>query len=158
MDNIKISPDTVEGIKITLTDGRQYTLREKETLGEINKEQEAIFLFDNGQIYQGQSDGQVDEEGDFPLFRPISKVGIALPFGRLVGWAYLKEKRDPLVSTRELLGKLAEQVSQDFRIDLLSVRFKRDEEGKLTDILLSYNERTDTESENGNPQPEGERK
>lgn len=158
MDNIRISPDTVEGIVIRLTDGQQYTLRGKDTLGEIDKEQEAIFLFDNGQIYQGQSDGQVDEEGDFPLFRPTSKVGIALPFGRLVGWAYLKEKRDPLVSTRELLGKLAEQVSQDFGIDLLSVRFKRDDDGRLTDVLLSYNERAETESENGNPQSEGERK
>ncbi len=158
MNNIRISPDIVEGIEIRLTDGQQYTLRGKDTLGEIDKEQKAIFLFDNGQLYQGQSDGQVDEEGDFPLFRPTSKVGIALPFGRLVGWAYLKEKRDPLVSTRELLGKLAEQVSQDFGIDLLSVRFKRNEEGELTDILLSYDERSATESENGNPQPEGERK
>lgn len=46
----------------------------------------------------------------------------------------------------------------DYGIDLHSTRFKRDDDGKLTDVLLSYDEREETESENGNPQSEGERK
>lgn len=156
--NIKLDPNMAQSIEIALTDGRRYTLRDKNTLGEIDEKQEAIFLFDNGQIYHGQSDGQVDEEGDFPLFKTDSKHGIALPFARLVGWAYRQESKDPLTATRVMLGRIAEQVSQDFGIDLLSVRFKRDEDGHLTEIVLSYQERKNTESENGNPQSEGERK
>lgn len=156
--NINLDPNNVQGIEISLKDGRRYSLRDKNTLGEINEEQEAIFLFDNGEIYHGLSDGQVDDEGDFPLFKTGAKCGIALPFARLVGWAYSQEPKDPLTTTREMFKRLAEQVSQDFGIDLHSARFKRDDDGKLTDVLLSYDERKETESENGNPQSEGERK
>ena len=103
-------------------------------------------------------DDYEDDEGDFALFRPNSKAGIALPFRRLVGWEYKQAFKDPLLQTREMLGILAEQVSRDFGIDLHSVRFKRDEEGRLTEILLNYEERADSQSAHGNPQPEGERK
>lgn len=146
MDNIKLDPNMGQSLTIRLADGRHYSLRDKATLGEIDQKQEALFLFDNGQLYDGQTDGQVDDEGDFALFR------------RLVGWEYKQAFKDPLLQTREMLGILAEQVSRDFGIDLLSVRFKRDEEGRLTEILLNYEERTDTQSAHGNPQPEGERK
>ena len=158
MDNIKIDPNMGQSLTIRLADGRHYSLRDKATLGEIDQKQEALFLFDNGQLYDGQTDGQVDDEGDFALFRPNSKTGIALPFRWLVGWEYKQALKDPLLQTREMLGILAEQVSRDFGIGLHSVRFKRDEEGRLTEILLNYEERTDTQSAHGNPQPEGERK
>lgn len=144
--NIKLDPSTAQGIKITLTDGRQYSLRGKETLDEINEEQEAIFLFDNGEIYHGQTDGQVDDEGDFPLFKTGSKHGIALPFARLVGWAYEQEPRDPVEVVRDRLRELARQASEDLKIDLLSARFNRDDDGNLTDISLRYEERTIQES------------
>lgn len=158
MDNIKLDPNMGQSLTIRLADGRHYSLRGKETLGEIDEKQEAIFLFDNGQLYNGLTDGKVDDEGDFALFRPNSKAGIALPFRRLVGWEYKQAFKDPLLQTREMFGILAEQVSRDFGIDLHSVRFKRNEEGRLTEILLNYEERETTESGNGNPQPEGERK
>lgn len=158
MDNIKIDLNMGQKLTIRLADGRHYSIRDKATLGDIDEKQEALFLFDNGQLYNGTTDGQVDDEGDFALFRPNSKAGIALPFRRLVGWEYKQAFKDPLLQTREMLGILAEQVSRDFGIDLLSVRFKRDEEGRLTEILLNYEERTDTQSAHGNPQPEGERK
>lgn len=64
--NINLDPDMAQGIEITLTDGRRYSLRDKHSLCDIDEGQEAIFLFDNGEIYHGQSDGQVDDEGDFP--------------------------------------------------------------------------------------------
>lgn len=158
MDNLKIDPNMGQSLTIRLADGRHYSLRDKATLGEIDEKQETLFLFDNGQLYNGQTDGQVDDEGDFALFRPNSKAGITLPFRRLVGWEYKQAFKDPLLQTREMFGILAEQVSRDFGIDLLSVRFKRDEEGRLTEILLNYEERTNNESAHGNPQPEGERK
>jgi len=48
----------------------------------------ALFVFDNLECFEGQSDGEVDEDGDFALFKPGVKLGIAMPFNRLVGWAY----------------------------------------------------------------------
>lgn len=156
--NINLDPDMAQGIEITLTDGRRYSLRDKHTLCDINEEQEAIFLFDNGEIYHGQSNGQVDDEGDFHLFKTGSQHGIALPFARLVAWAYEQPPRDPAEVVRERLRELARQASEELNLDLLSVRFRRDDDGNLTDIALRYEERVNPETENGNPQTEGERK
>lgn len=69
------------------------------------------------------------------------------------------KQTDRIERIRQRLRTLAEQVAQDEGIELLNVRFKRDEDdGHLTDIQVSYQETERTESENGNPQPEGERK
>lgn len=156
--NINLDPDMAQGIEITLTDGRRYSLRDKQTLCDIDEEQEAIFLFDNGEIYRGQSDGQEDDEGDFHLFKTGSQHGIALPFARLVAWAYEQPPRDPAEVVRERLRELARQASEELNLDLLAVRFRRDDDGNLTDIALRYEERVNPETENGNPQTEGERK
>lgn len=78
-------------IKITLTDGKIYTLKEPETLGEIDSSRMALFVFNNGEVYSGQTNGEVDEDGDFCLSRPDKKAHIGLPFNRLLGWAYKKE-------------------------------------------------------------------
>lgn len=78
----------ITGIKITLTNGEKYKLRNPDSLSEIDKSRTAIFLFDNLKVYEGQSDGEVDEQGDFAVFKPGVNFGIALPYNRLVGWAY----------------------------------------------------------------------
>lgn len=83
----------IRNIKITLTNGQEYKLRNPESLSVIDRERTAIFVFDNLQIYNGQSDGEVDEEGDFCIFPPGKNYGIALPFKRLIGWEY-KRKGD----------------------------------------------------------------
>lgn len=83
----------IRNIKITLTNGQKYKLRNPESLSVIDRERTAMFVFDNLQIYNGQSDGEVDEEGDFCIFSPGKNSGIALPFKRLIGWAY-KRKGD----------------------------------------------------------------
>lgn len=75
-------------IKITLTSGQKYKLRLPETLSEIDKNQTAIFLFDNMKVYEGKSDGEVDEDGYFAIFKPNKNFGAAMPYNRLVGWAY----------------------------------------------------------------------
>lgn len=83
----------IENIKTTLTNGQKYKLREPESLSEIDRERTAIFVFDNLQVYSGQSDGEVDEDGDFCIFVPGKFHGIGMPFSRLLGWAY-KRKGD----------------------------------------------------------------
>lgn len=83
----------IDNIKITLTNGQKYKLRGPESLSEIDRERTAIFVFDNLQVYNGQSDGEVDEDGDFCIFAPGKFHGIGMPFSRLVGWAY-KHKGD----------------------------------------------------------------
>lgn len=80
-------------IKITLTNGQKYKLREAETLSAIDSSRTALFLLDNLLVYNGCSDGEVDDEGDFCIFVPGKNHGIAIPFCRLLGWAY-KRKGD----------------------------------------------------------------
>lgn len=77
--------------KITLSNGQRYTLEDPETLGEIDSSRMALFVFNNGHIYSGYTDGEVDEEGDFCLSRKDTHHHIGLPFDRLLGWVYKKE-------------------------------------------------------------------
>ena len=79
----------ITNIKIILTDGREYILRTPDTLSEIDKNQTAIFLFDNMEVYEGQSDGVIDDDGDFAILKPRTYFGIAMPYNRLLGWAYM---------------------------------------------------------------------
>lgn len=83
----------IENIKITLTNGQKYKLRLPDTLQEIDCKRTAIFVFDNLKVYEGWSDGEVDEDGDFCIFKPDANYGAALPFKRLVGWAYKRGKQ-----------------------------------------------------------------
>ena len=79
----------ITNIKIILTDGREYILRTPDTLSEIDKNQTSIFLFDNMEVYEGQSDGVIDDDGDFAILKPRTNFGIAMPYNRLLGWAYM---------------------------------------------------------------------
>ena len=83
----------IDNIKITLTNGQKYKLRNPDTLSEIDCNRTAIFLFDDMKVYSGCSDGEVDEDGDFCIFAPGKYHGIGMPYKRLVGWAY-KRKGD----------------------------------------------------------------
>lgn len=84
-------------ITVTFTDGTRRKLRAPETLETIDGRRAAYFVFDNLQVYKGQTDGYVDEDGDFCLKTDRSTVhgslGIVLPFARLMGWAYVNTKR-----------------------------------------------------------------
>lgn len=76
----------------TFSDGRRRTLKSPDDLCKIDKSKEALFVFDNGQVFSGYSDGEVDEDGDFAVHKTIH--GIALPFNRLIGWCYDNSKKD----------------------------------------------------------------
>lgn len=78
----------ITDIKITLTNGQKYKLRLPDTLSGIDKNRTAVFLFDNWKVYEGQSDGVVDDDGNFAIFKPGVSFGIGMPYNRLVGWAY----------------------------------------------------------------------
>lgn len=73
----------IDNIQITLTNGQKYKLRSPEDLSEIDRERTALFVFDNLQVYNGQSDGKVDEDGDFCITLPESTTPSAC---RLAVW------------------------------------------------------------------------
>lgn len=79
-------------IVATFSDGMKRTLKSPDELCKISKTREALFVFNNGQVFSGYSDGEVDEDGDFAVLKTIH--GIALPFNRLVGWCYKNSKKD----------------------------------------------------------------
>lgn len=84
-------------VTVTFADGKRRKLRSPEMLYCIDGRRTAYFVFDNLQVYKGQTDGEVDEEGDFclradPGINP-GGAGIGLPFARLIGWAYVNPKR-----------------------------------------------------------------
>lgn len=81
----------IDNIQITLTNGQKYKLRSPEDLSEIDRERTALFVFDNLQVLNGQSDGEVDEDGDFIITLPGKYFSVGMPFSRLVGWAYKRE-------------------------------------------------------------------
>lgn len=76
-------------IKIKLSNGQRFTLRPPEDLNGIDCNRIAWFVFNNGQVYSGCTDGEVDEDGDFCLSKPGEKHRMPMPFNRLLGWAYL---------------------------------------------------------------------
>lgn len=79
-------------IKITLTNGQKYKLRNPNTLSKIDSSRTAIFLFDDMNIYIGCSDGEVDEDEDFCIFVPGKNHGIGMPYKRLIGWEYKRDE------------------------------------------------------------------
>lgn len=85
------SMKNVTRCKITLSNGQRYTLRDPEDIGGIDSNRTALFVFNNGQIYRGCTDGEVDDDGDFCLSKKDTHHRIGLPFDRLLGWAYEKE-------------------------------------------------------------------
>ena len=80
----------ITNLEITLTDGTKYKMNMPETIKDIDDGKKALFMFDNCDLYSGYSDGLVDEEGDFAILKTPKGPGIAMPFDRLVGWAYKK--------------------------------------------------------------------
>lgn len=83
-------------IIVTFKGGKRRVLHAPDTLPTIDARRSAYFVFNNFQVYQGHSDGEVDEDGDFCVTRAgglVERAGIALPAGRLIGWAYVNPKR-----------------------------------------------------------------
>lgn len=82
-------------MKITLSNGERYTLKCPEKIEEIDSDKNAIFVFDNMQIYIGKSDGVIDENGDatFCIEKEKSRFGMCMPYDRLIGWAYDKSEK-----------------------------------------------------------------
>lgn len=60
-----------------------------------------------------------------------------------------QQQRIPVEVIRERVRELSEQASEEFGINLLSVRLFRNDDGQITDIALSYEERDNSETEGG---------
>ncbi len=84
-------------ITVTFTDGKRRVLKAPNQLATIDARRAAYFVFDNGDVYKGHSDGETDADGDFCITTDRSTIpgspGIGLPFARLIGWAYINPKR-----------------------------------------------------------------
>ena len=108
----------IKNIKITLTDGSRYTLHNRKELECVDSQRECIFVFDTAEVFSGLTDEKVDEDGDFCVTRPGKNIGAALPFGRLVGWAYKRIKgkkmtiEELVVEGRERYGKEFDNIAQ----------------------------------------------
>ena len=83
-------------ITVTFKGGKRRVLHAPDTLPTIDARRSAYFVFDNLQVYRGHTDGEVDEDGDFCVTGAggiVERAGIGLPFGRLIGWAYVNPKK-----------------------------------------------------------------
>ena len=78
-------------IKVTFSDGSRRVLKAPSELQKIDKNREARFVMNNGEVFTGYCDGDVDADGDFCIMRTIH--GIGLPFNRLLGWYYTTNKK-----------------------------------------------------------------
>lgn len=93
-------------IKVEYTDGRKFVFntKSKKHLSEIDKTRLALFLFNNGGIYAGRSDGEVDEDGEFVINSEKSSFGAAMPFNRLVAWVYADKKNKRYYGVDEIFN------------------------------------------------------
>lgn len=82
--------DTVK-IKVNFADGSRRVLKSPGTFAKIDRNRKARFVMSDFKVYEGYSDGEVDDEGDFGVFGTIH--GIALPFNRMLGWCYVNAKK-----------------------------------------------------------------
>lgn len=85
-------------ISVTLRNGKTITLNDPYEFDTIDAQRECVFIFNNGQVFHGFTDGEVDADGDFCLTsgnEVKGMKGLAMPFGRLLGWAYIQGELFP---------------------------------------------------------------
>ena len=92
-------------VTITKKDGSQiiYDLISSSKLKFVDPSRKVLCFFDSGEIFKGCTDGSVDEDFEFSLkARLDDKFSAALPFDRLMGWAYESDGRQKQSSWRKL--------------------------------------------------------
>ena len=90
---------------ITKSDGTQikYDLKSRSNLGDVDHAKIVVLFFDNGKVFKGYIDGSVDGDYDFGLKACLNdKFTAALPFDRLLGWAYESDGRQKQSKWRRL--------------------------------------------------------
>ena len=84
-------------ITVTFKGGKRRVLHAPDTLPTIDSRRRTYFVFNNLEVYTGYCDGEIDEDGNFCVRAsnsgPKYFAGIALPAGRLIGWAYVNPKK-----------------------------------------------------------------
>ena len=78
-------------LTITFSNGRRRVLKPTTELHKIDKNRKVMFVMGNFRVYEGYSDGEIDDEGDIGLFGTIH--GIALPVSKMLGWCYANAKK-----------------------------------------------------------------
>lgn len=83
-------------VTITKKDGSQiiYDLISSSKLKFVDPDRKVVVIFDSGEVFKGYTDGMVDEDFEFALkVHLYDKFAAALPFDRLMGWAYEDDGR-----------------------------------------------------------------
>lgn len=78
-------------ISFTLKDGKKRTRTFKNPdslIGHKHPERE-VLLLTNSSLYAGKTTGELDEHGTIVLTRDDSWLKLDIPFGNIVGWAYM---------------------------------------------------------------------
>ena len=78
---------------VTLSDGKEYKLRDMCDLGEVKKDLKVLFFGTNGNIYGGYTDGEKDEDEDGQVYFDVKKdqkdiISLSMPEKYFYGWAY----------------------------------------------------------------------
>ena len=81
-------------VSITINGKKEMDLRKRSELEDVDGHKECLFLFDDGGLYHGYTDGAVDDAGLFIIGSKTCKERIAMPFARLIGWAYMDADAD----------------------------------------------------------------
>lgn len=96
---------------ITKSDSTQikYDLKSRSNLADVDPTKKVVLFFNNGKVFKGFTDGGIDEDSNFCVrANTDDKFCAALPFDRLLGWAYEDEGRHKL----SLWNKLRKYWSQ----------------------------------------------
>ena len=104
-------------IAVTFTEGKTRTLREM--LWAIDGRRTAYFVFDNGRVYKGQTDGGVDEDGDFALKQNRSTIPGVLNRSTIqatcrLGLQNPKERKNEYSATIQLINGWTPQTLKDW--------------------------------------------
>ena len=78
-------------ITVTFGNGKRRVLKSPDEFSSIKKNRKVLFVMNNLQVYEGYSDGEIDEEGEFGIWGTVH--GIALPIDRLLGWCYKNSRK-----------------------------------------------------------------
>lgn len=78
-------------ITVTFGNGKRRVLKSPDEFSSIKKNRKVLFVMNNLQVYEGYSDGEIDEEGEFGIWGTVHVI--SLPIDRLLGWCYKNSRK-----------------------------------------------------------------
>lgn len=78
-------------ITVTFSNGRCRVLKPTSDLSKIDKNRKVMFIMGTFEVYEGYSDGEVDDEGNIGLFGTTYRL--VFPVSKMIGWCYVNAKK-----------------------------------------------------------------